>query len=212
MFWKDSVQVYLDVSRCTTDSCSNIIQQFLPDVMEPWGCCFQDKFELCSGGRSILGTATPTLVPHSSLKSCPKSCWCPLFLDCFLSTLLCCHCSALLYLHVPTAPCDCGARLQTHLSPSNVGGTACDNPALPAPVRAAVGNGGEAAGDLQVEGRVEVGGTQLSDTAVCSSLWGGAGSVHDNHHIFWRVVPVPMERDNVLVLLLALDFPASEIQ
>lgn len=63
--------------------------------------------------------------------------------------------------------------------------------------------------------RVEVGGTQhtrLSDTAVYSSLQGSVGSVHDNYHICRRVVPAPVGRDKVLVLLFTLDFPASEIQ
>lgn len=61
-----------------TASYSNLIQQFLPDAVEPWTCC---KAKLLSvqvwvvlWGRSIQGTATLTLVPHSSLQSCPKSC------------------------------------------------------------------------------------------------------------------------------------------
>lgn len=107
--------------------------------------CFQHKFELCSGGRSIVGTATLTLVPHSSLQSCPKSCWCLLLLCCFLSRLLCHHCGALLYLHIPTAHCDCGPQLQTCLSPSNVEGTACDNPTLLAQSRQLWVTGSEAA-------------------------------------------------------------------
>lgn len=105
--------------------------------------CFQHKFELCSGGRSILGTATLTLVSHSSLQTCPKSCDVPVMPS--PAALLPFHVVMLLlqyYLLVPTAHCSCRPQSWKRLSPSNVGGTACDNPTLLAPVKAAVGDVG----------------------------------------------------------------------
>lgn len=178
------------------------MQQFLPGAKEPWSCCkakaafrasLSSALETGPYFTQLVHACIPHLTPEPpDVTTSAPSLWCLYVPFYHVSSCLYCYTTAadiqktsvLLYLQLTVDPLVADTALPT----DNVGD-------------ATVSMWDRAAGE-HARGWKDRG---QWGTARCiewhSSLRDSVGSVHDNHHVFWRAVPAPVGRGEVSGLL-----------